>query len=160
MAKTKKDEEKQLRGKTADEYVAGRSDVKDVTDGLFRKQYVIQGLRIDQDRPSDENMKAILEYGELDLGNKEGCLQEALNRGLHPKGTPELEDAEFVAKGLNWTTYRLTYAVPVIPAAIDLDPASTTTPRDLAKARTEQNRRDEIVNARQRAAATGGFPAE
>lgn len=129
-------------------YVASRSDVKDIVDGKFRKQFSIQGLRIDGDRPSDENSKAQQDYANQDTGCKQGALQEALNRGLHPKGKAELEGVEFVESGLNWSTWRYTYAVPVIPAHLDLDPETTELP-----VRREADKRESVRQSRLRAAA-------
>ena len=113
------------QGKPASQTIAEKSDVKDKQDSVFRKQYVIQGLRIDQERSAEDNLNSVLE----DARHQAGCLQqtarEALHRGLHPKSEVRLEDAEIISRGLNSVTYKATYAVECVPASADEDPAST-----------------------------------
>ena len=139
---------------TAEQVTASKSDVKDKEDGKFRKTFVLQGLRIDQERDAQSNSDAIDEFDETHRANKQGTLQEALNRGLHPKAEPVLEDGPTpVHTGLNSTSYSYTYAVECIPAAIDYDPASTVTPVDLDN---EDGKRERQRLAKLRAA---GDPA-
>jgi hypothetical protein len=132
--------------KSADEILAEKSDVKDIEDGKFRKQFVFQVLGSDE--------KTVLEDERMNLGNGQSTVQNALIRGVHPKDQPYVESVEKVHEGLNSASYKVTWAVKAIPSVLDLDPETTITPRDV---RTEDDRRADIKAARERAAATGGF---
>lgn len=134
--------------KTADEITAEKSDVKDVEDGKFRKEFVFQVTR-------DQTEADVLEDESMHVGNKQSTIQNALIRGVHPKGEPEVESAELVHEGINTRSFKVTYAVPAVPSVLDLDPESTVLP-----VRREQDRRDEHNAARQRAASDpAGFTA-
>ena len=138
--------------KTADEVVEDKSDVKGHNDGKYRKTFVLQGLRIDLDRDAEGNSKSFDEFDETHRANKDATLQEAINKGLHPKAQAELESGpDLVHSGLNSTSYSYTYAVACVPAAIDLDPDSTVTPLD-----NEDGKRERAKLAKLRAA---GDPA-
>jgi hypothetical protein len=58
--------------------------------------------------------------------NKVGVLQEATQRGLHPRGDVSFDGSETLHDGVSQL---LRYSVEVIPAAIDSHPEDTTTPR-------------------------------
>jgi hypothetical protein len=91
----------------------------------------------------------------MSLGNAQATIQNALIRGVHPKGDPEVESVELVHEGINTKSFKVTYAVKAVPAVLDLDPESTT-----SVVRREQDRVDEHKRARQRAAADpAGFTA-
>lgn len=80
-----------------------------------------------------------LGYGRPDhpahLRNAAEVLGDATRRGLHPKGDVHLVDVTEVDEPREkWTA--LTYAVDVVPAVIDRDPASTVTPHDISEAAT------------------------
>ena len=112
-------------GKSATKTVAEKSDVKDKEDDVFRKQFVIQGLRIDSDRSAEDNLNSVLEDARFQAGCFQQTAREALYRGLHPKGEVKLEDAEIISRSLNSVTYKATYAVTCVPASVDEDPEST-----------------------------------
>jgi hypothetical protein len=134
--------------KTADEITDSKSDVKGKEDGKFRKEFVLQVT-------NDQTAEDVLENERMLEGNKQSTLQNALIRGVHPKGEPEVESVELVHEGINTKSFKVTYAVVAVPAVLDLDPESTTLP-----VRREQDRRDEYSKARQRAAADpAGFTA-
>jgi hypothetical protein len=59
--------------------------------------------------------------------NKVGVLQEAIQRGLHPRGDVSLDGVATLDDGVS-RLFR--YSVEVVPAALDSEPQSTTTPRD------------------------------
>jgi hypothetical protein len=59
--------------------------------------------------------------------NKVGVLQEAIQRGLHPRGDVSFDGSETLGDGVSRL---LRYSVEVIPAAVDSEPENTTTPRD------------------------------
>jgi hypothetical protein len=65
--------------------------------------------------------------------NKAGVLQEAIQRGLHPRGEARFDGAEVHTTESGPRVFRhavLTYSVEVIPASVDTRPTETTTPRD------------------------------
>lgn len=71
-----------------------------------------------------------------DLGDKDGplhdpnklaVLQEAIQRGLHPRGDVSFDGSELLGDGVS---YQLRYSVEVVPAAVDGEAEKTTTPRD------------------------------
>jgi hypothetical protein len=65
--------------------------------------------------------------------NKAGVLQEAIQRGLHPRGEVRFDGAEVKTTESGLRTFRhaeLTYSVEVVPASVDTKPTETTTPRD------------------------------
>lgn len=71
--------------------------------------------------------------------NAGGVLQEAIQRGLHPRGDVYLvdkvvHDDPLNASGTRRSQYTdLRYAVQVIPASIDTEPELATLPRDVAE---------------------------
>jgi hypothetical protein len=60
--------------------------------------------------------------------NRAGVVGEAIQRGLHPRGSVAFEGQEPHPDGLSLT---LTYSVDTVPASIDDRPEDTTTPRDV-----------------------------
>lgn len=60
--------------------------------------------------------------------NKASVVQEAIQRGLHPRGDVSFDRAEAHADGVSTV---LTYSVETIPASVDHTPQDTTTPRDV-----------------------------
>jgi hypothetical protein len=85
-------------------------------EGRFLKTFVV-----DREVGEDSPMHA---------RNAVGVVQEAIQRGLHPKGDVYLVDRTVVQEKRSVST-ELTYAVDVEPASVDHDPASTVTPSDL-----------------------------
>ena len=109
-----------LRGdhveKHAAREVAARS--ADGSDGLtWHKTFVLKG-EFPSDHPIHED-------------NKTGVLQEALHRGLHPKGDVTLHSCEITKPDRRRvvSTYA-TYAVEVYPASADHDAPHTNAPGD------------------------------
>jgi hypothetical protein len=94
--------------------VARRS--ADGSDGTRHvKEFVVFGDALpDEDGPAHEP-------------NKVGVLQEAIQRGLHPRGDVSFDGAETLGDGVSRL---LRYSVGVVPAAVDSEPQETTTPRD------------------------------
>jgi hypothetical protein len=60
--------------------------------------------------------------------NKAGVSNEAIQRGLHPRGDVSFDGAEDHPDGQSVT---LTYSVDTVPASVDHHPQDTTTPRDI-----------------------------
>lgn len=60
--------------------------------------------------------------------NKAGVANEAIQRGLHPRGEATFDGSEEHPDGLSLV---LTYSVETVPASIDHSPQDTTTPRDV-----------------------------
>jgi hypothetical protein len=63
--------------------------------------------------------------------NKAGVANEAIQRGLHPRGDISFDGSEDHPDGLSLT---LTYSVDTVPASVDHHPEDTTTPRDVIEA--------------------------
>ncbi|ANZ35249.1 hypothetical protein BBK82_03340 [Lentzea guizhouensis] len=68
--------------------------------------------------------------------NRANVLEDAIQRGLHPRGEVRFDGAEDITRepaepGRRFfPLVELTYSVETIPAAVDTQPAETTTPRD------------------------------
>jgi hypothetical protein len=60
--------------------------------------------------------------------NRAGVVNEAIQRGLHPRGDVAFDGQEQHPDGLSLT---LTYSVDTVPASVDHQPEDTTTPRDV-----------------------------
>jgi hypothetical protein len=60
--------------------------------------------------------------------NRAGVVNEAIQRGLHPRGDVSFDGGEQHLDGLSLV---LTYSVETVPASVDHNPADTTTPRDV-----------------------------
>lgn len=60
--------------------------------------------------------------------NKAGVANEAIQRGLHPRGEATFDGSEEHPDGLSLI---LTYSVETVPASVDHHPEDTTTPRDV-----------------------------
>jgi hypothetical protein len=58
--------------------------------------------------------------------NKAGVVNEAIQRGLHPRGNVSFDGAEDQPDGVSLT---LTYSVETVPASVDHSSEDTTTPR-------------------------------
>lgn len=79
------------------------------------KEFVVLGASVgDEDGPEH-------------APNKVAVLQEAIQRGLHPRGDVSYDGAETLGDGVSRL---LRYSVEVVPAAVDSEPGNTTTPRD------------------------------
>jgi hypothetical protein len=63
--------------------------------------------------------------------NKAGVANEAIQRGLHPRGDVSFDGAEDHPDGVSTV---LTYSVDTVPASVDHTPQDTTTPRDVIEA--------------------------
>jgi hypothetical protein len=59
--------------------------------------------------------------------NKATVLNEAIQRGLHPRGDVSFDGTTEHADGVSTV---LTYSVETVPASVDHTPQDTTTPRD------------------------------
>lgn len=66
--------------------------------------------------------------GDEHAANKAGVANEAIQRGLHPRGDIVFDGSEEQPDGLSLT---LTYSVETVPASVDTHPENTTTPRDV-----------------------------
>lgn len=60
--------------------------------------------------------------------NRAGVANEAIQRGLHPRGDVRFDGAVEHPDGKSVT---LTYSVDTVPASVDHQPEDTTTPRDV-----------------------------
>ncbi|MEU6597857.1 hypothetical protein [Streptomyces flaveolus] len=63
--------------------------------------------------------------------NKAAVANEAIQRGLHPRGEASFDGAEDHDDGVSVV---LTYSVETVPSSIDHQPQDTTTPRDVIEA--------------------------
>jgi hypothetical protein len=103
-----------LAGDVAGEVAARSADGSDGTS--FRKTFVLAGDFPKADHPQHE-------------ANVVGVLQEALHRGLHPKGEPKLTTVKTTEPDRRGhvSTY-CTYEVLVEPAITDTEAHTTVTP--------------------------------
>lgn len=92
-------------------------------EGRFVKVFVV-------DREVDETSA-------MHAMNAVGVVQEAAQRGLHPKGDVFLVDTRVIRDQRSVST-ELTYAVDVTPASVDHEPDTTVTPSDLAEAQNDR----------------------
>lgn len=60
--------------------------------------------------------------------NRAGVANEAIQRGLHPRGDVSFDGAVQQPDGVSLT---LTYSVETVPASVDHHPEDTTTPRQV-----------------------------
>jgi hypothetical protein len=96
--------------------VAQRSE--DGADGThFVKQFVILGGPPATDGPEH-------------LANKAGVVNEAIQRGLHPRGDVSFDGVTDHDDGVSRV---FTYSVETVPASVDHASAETTTPSDVMK---------------------------
>ncbi len=92
-------------------------------EGRFVKTFVV-----DREVSDDSAMHAM---------NASGVVQEATQRGLHPKGDVYLVDRNVIRDRRSVST-ELTYAVDVTPASVDHEPDTTVTPSDLVQAQDDE----------------------
>lgn len=104
--------------------LAGHPDVEvderspDGSDGMRHvKEFVIMG----RDWSGDTD-------GAAHEANRAAVANEAIQRGLHPRGDISFDGAAGHPDGESVT---LTYSVQVVPAVIDHRPQDTTTPHDI-----------------------------
>jgi hypothetical protein len=130
------DEKTRLQGETAEQIVAKKSEDRTRGDA-FRKSYVLQTNKVElDDLKNDESTLR---------GMAQQVINEALYKGLHAKAQPKLENVEIVEdhEYRPSQSVRFDWSVKVIPAAIDLDPASTI---DKVQADDEEKHRDPVVS--------------
>lgn len=88
----------------------------DGADGMrFVKEFVVLAARWNDEDYQHE-------------ANRAGVVNEAIQRGLHPRGEVSYDGAEQHPDGLSLV---LTYSVETVPASVDEHPEHTTTPRDV-----------------------------
>ncbi|MFI6854491.1 hypothetical protein [Streptomyces sp. NPDC050416] len=63
--------------------------------------------------------------------NRAGVVNEAIQRGLHPRGEVSFDGQEEHPDGVSLV---LTYSVETVPSSVDHEPEDTTTPRDVIEA--------------------------
>jgi len=99
-------------------------------EGVFTKKFSVGAIGIADDHP-------------WHLANAGGVIQEAVQRGLHPKGDVVLVSTEEHDNGprSRWTD--LTYQVPVVPAIVDHDPGTTITQHDIAAAAADRQQAEQ-----------------
>ena len=86
----------------------------DGSDGMrFVKQFVVLAARWNDEDYQHE-------------ANRAGTVNEAIQRGLHPRGKVSFDGGEEHPDGLSLV---LTYSVDTVPASVDHHPEDTTTPR-------------------------------
>lgn len=91
----------------------------DGSDGMrFVKEFVVLAARWNDEDYQHE-------------ANRAGVVNEAIQRGLHPRGDVRFDGAEGHPDGLSLV---LTYSVETVPASVDHHPEDTTTPRDVIEA--------------------------
>lgn len=91
----------------------------------FVKVFTVDRLGVDKNDAMHEANKALV-------------LQEAIQRGLHPRGEVRFDGAkdhvpEVEPGRRSFASAELTYSVDTVPASVDHAPSETTTPRDAAE---------------------------
>jgi hypothetical protein len=110
MATAKKPAERKPEAETAKRSADGSDGARHV------KEFVVARPTLpSQDGPEHDN-------------NKAAVAQEAIQRGLHPRGVPRFDGVEDEGDGVS---RKFTYSVEVVPASMDAEPQKTTTPRDI-----------------------------
>lgn len=94
----------------------------------FRRVFTIHNRNHTPDLPVEH---------EHHFANLHAVLQDALQRGLHPKAAPELESEQPHPTDPNSTD--LTYRVQVVPAVADQHPETTVTPGVLPQVLADPN---------------------
>ncbi|MFB7244639.1 hypothetical protein ACFCYX_19525 [Streptomyces populi] len=86
----------------------------DGSDGMrFVKEFVVLAARWNDEDYQHE-------------ANRAGTVNEAIQRGLHPRGKVSFDGQEMQPDGLSLL---LRYSVETVPASVDHHPEDTTTPR-------------------------------
>ncbi len=127
------DKKYRLQGKTAEQIVAEKNG-SDRTDA-FGQRFVIQTNKV-----SLEDLK---NHEEQTRGQAQQVINEALYKGLHAKAEPKLENVEVISESLKGQAVKFTWSVKVVPAVLDLDPASTV---DKIQNKDEEKHRDPVVS--------------
>lgn len=93
---------------------------------VFRKTFLVSG-QVGEEHPMHEH-------------NKRAALEEAIQRGLHPRGEPRLVEVEHVCTDERRGTVSTasTYAVETVPSSVDHDPVDTATPTKLKSWRGDE----------------------
>lgn len=69
--------------------------------------------------------------------NRAGVVNEAIQRGLHPRGSVSFDGQENHDDGLSLV---LTYSVETVPSSVDGQPEETTTPREVIDGDTSKSK--------------------
>ena len=69
--------------------------------------------------------------------NRAALVNEAIQRGLHPRGDVAFDGQEDHPDGLSLI---LTYSVDTVPSSVDHNPEDTTTPRDVIDGDTSKSK--------------------
>ena len=93
-------------------------------DGAEGTRYVKEFVVLKSSWPSQDEDDA-------HKANAAAVANEAIQRGLHPRGEASFDGSEDHPDGLSLT---LTYSVDTVPSSIDDQPQDTTTPRDVIEA--------------------------
>lgn len=105
---------KQHPAKAGEPEVEVEKRAADGSDGMrFVKEFVVLAARWNDEDYQHE-------------ANRAGTVNEAIQRGLHPRGDVSFDGQEQHPDGLSLV---LTYSVATVPASVDHNPADTTTPR-------------------------------
>ena len=128
------DDKTRLQGLTAEEIVASRSEDKSrgnaYTDSFT---LTLVGTTLEDAKADEVQLR----------GQAQQVINRALFKGLHPKAQPKLEKVEVLADDGLHRSVKFSWAVKVIPAAVDLDPASTI---DKVQNADEEKHRDPYVS--------------
>lgn len=117
-----------------DEEIAKRSpDSEERREDRFQKSFV------HQKNPTNADSWDI---AELHDQNYNGVLQEAINMGLHPRGTVSFDRSEDEPDG---KSIRLDYSVEVIPSSIDTKPGETMTPTRKNVIEDKEDKADDLA---------------
>lgn len=137
---------KTTSSKTSTEQTAADAADKLTTQELERKQFPAKAgapaVEVDKRSPDGSSgtrhVKEFVVLGEHWTGeeyqheaNKAAVANEAIQRGLHPRGEATFDGDEDHEDGVSLV---LTYSVETVPSSVDDQPEDTTTPRDVIEA--------------------------
>lgn len=115
MATSKSTRSKQFPAKAGAPEAEVDQRSTDGSDGMsFVKEFVVGGTWTGGDAAHEANKAAVA--------------NEAIQRGLHPRGDVSFDGAVDHEDGVSTV---LTYSVKTVPASVDHQPEDTTTPRDI-----------------------------
>ncbi|WP_225825601.1 hypothetical protein [Streptomyces naphthomycinicus] len=127
---------------TEQEQATKNEDTEQVRQRQFPAKAGAPDVEVDERSPDGSegtrHVKEFVVHGDTWTGeeyqheaNKAAVANEAIQRGLHPRGDVSFDGAEDHPDGVSVV---LTYSVETVPSSVDHAPEDTTTPRDVIEA--------------------------
>ncbi|MEH0586223.1 hypothetical protein QA942_19885 [Streptomyces sp. B21-106] len=133
---------KTTSSKTAAETTADKPSAQELEQKQFPAKAGAPDVEVDKRSPDGSSgtrhVKEFVVLGDAWTGeeyqheaNKAAVANEAIQRGLHPRGEATFDGSEDHPDG---ESVVLTYSVETVPSSVDDQPEDTTTPRDVIEA--------------------------